>query len=389
MKKRRAKLSTLYVITGLLSVVLAAVVYADCLIGDIYLAQKKNAALSLGATPIPVLDSTPTPVPTPTPTAPPQPTRTPLAGDIAGVRFPDYDTGENADYSYQTDELKIAVHKVEDLGVTYYVADIWMRNISCFQTAFSSGKYKGKRQDAEKISKDNNAVLAVNGDFLGGLVIRNGVLYKKAVKRFIEEEEEPDTTPGEIPTVYDPFALPTPTPTPTPKPKSAQRPERATCVLYADGRMITEEYQTFRSVKAMERGAWQGWQFGPTLVRGGVAAEDVKKQGRNPRTMLGYYEPGHYCIVVIDGRQKGYSIGMNFYEMMELAKSLGLTEAYNLDGGGSAIMTFNGEIINRPSGGNNGRSLPDMVVIGEYVTPDKLFSPTPAPTPISEEEQPQ
>jgi exopolysaccharide biosynthesis protein len=144
--------------------------------------------------------------------------------------------------------------------------------------------------------------------------------------------------------------------------------------------MLTEEYDTFRSTSAMEEGAWQGWQFGPTLVRNGEAAKDVKAQGRNPRCILGYYEPGHYCIVMIDGRQKGYSIGMNFSEMIDLSLRLGLTEAYNLDGGGSAIMVFNGEIINQPSGTGDARKLPDMVVIGNYLAPEQLFIPTPSPT---------
>ena len=64
---------------------------------------------------------------------------------------------------------------------------------------------------------------------------------------------------------------------------------------------------------------------------------------------LGYRQllRGHYCLIIIDGRQKGYSIGMNFDEMKELCTRLGLKEAYNLDGGGSAIMVFDGKIINR------------------------------------------
>ena len=50
-------------------------------------------------------------------------TRAPKLGDIENVGFPDYDTGAASHYSYQSDELKIAVNKVEDDGVTYYVAE--------------------------------------------------------------------------------------------------------------------------------------------------------------------------------------------------------------------------------------------------------------------------
>lgn len=368
MNRRKIKTATLCVIAGFLALTSFAVTYADCLLGRVYKEQQKNIRLSVQATPVPVLRPTPTPVPTKVPT--PVPTRKPLVGDIENVRFPDYDTGTGAEYSYQSDELRIAVNKVQEDGVTYYVADIWMRNINCFRTAFSSGKYRGKREPAEKIAQDNNAILAVNGDFLGGLVLRNGELYRKANLR-------PTPTPSSSP---DPL-MTIPAETATPQPTEKPRPQRATCVLYYDGRMLTEEYNTFRSVNAVEDGAWQGWQFGPTLVRNGEAAEDVKAQGRNPRCILGYYEPGHYCIVMIDGRQKGYSIGMNFKEMIDLSLRLGLTEAYNLDGGGSAIMVFNGEIINQPSGDGDARKLPDMVTIGNYLAPEQLFVPTPSLTP--------
>lgn len=345
MKKQRVKTWVLWVCTILLGITASLVSAADYFLGKFYLEQQKNISLSAEATPMPIIAATPTP----------EPTRAPLTGDMQ-VNFPLYNTGVNAEYSYQSDELKIAVNKVEELGVTYYVADIWMKNINCFRTAFSSGKYKGRRESAEKIAQDNNAILAVNGDFLGGLVIRNGVMYSEATLR---------PTPSPTPFQGDMgFAGITPSPTP--------RPERATCVLYYNGELATEEYDTFRTRKAMENGAWQGWQFGPTLVRNGKATDDVNAQGRSPRCMLGYYEPGHYCIVTIDGRQKGYSIGMDFEEMTDLALRLGLKEAYNLDGGASAIMTFNGKIINQPSGSGEARNLPDMIVIGEYLDPQYL-----------------
>lgn len=366
MDRRRVKTITLGIIAGCLALTSFAVLYADVLLGQVYREQQENRRLFAQATPVPVLTPTPA-APTPAPT--PAPTRAPLPGDIANVRFPDYDTGEGAEYSYQSDELRIAVNKVEEEGVTYYVADIWMRNINCFRTAFSSGKFRGRREHAEKIAQDNKAILAVNGDFLGGLVIRNGVLYRKAILR-------PTPTPEPL-EVEDPYATPTPA--------EPSRPQRSTCVLYWDGQMRTEEYDAFRSTTAMKKGAWQGWQFGPTLVRNAKEAKDVKPQGRNPRCILGYYEPGHYCIIMIDGRQKGYSIGMNFAEMIKLARKLELTEAYNLDGGASAIMVFDGKIINQPSGKGDARNLPDMVVIGEYLAPGQLFIPTPAPTPTPED----
>mgnify|MGYP003192556523 FL=1 len=325
---------------------------------------------------MPVISVTPSPIPTPVPT------RAPKLGDIENVSFPDYDTGAASDYSYQSDELKIAVNKVEDDGVTYYVADIWMRNVNCFRTAFSSGKYRGKRESAEKIAKDNNAILAVNGDFLSGLVIRNGELFRQAEVR-ATPTPDPDaaSAPG-----YNSYGM-YGTVTPALSTDEAARPERSTCVLYLDGTLATTEFEDFSTKKAMKKGAWQGWQFGPTLVRDSKPQKDVKKQGRSPRCILGYYQPGHYCLIIIDGRQKGYSIGMNFDEMKELCTRMGLKDAYNLDGGGSAIMVFNGEIINRPSGSGDARKLLDMIVIGEYLDGGELHGVTPSPVPTATTEE--
>ena len=64
-----------------------------------------------------------------------------------------------------------------------------MRNVNCFRTAFSSGKYRGKRESAEKIAKDNNAILAVNGDFLSGLVIRPRRTPMRRLRRAITAME--------------------------------------------------------------------------------------------------------------------------------------------------------------------------------------------------------
>mgnify|MGYP003292574621 CR=1 FL=1 len=85
---------------------------------------------------------------------------------------------------------------------------------------------------------------------------------------------------------------------------------------------------------------------------------------QNPRTAVGYYEPGHYCYVVVDGRQDNYSAGMRFSELSELMIDMGCRCAYNLDGGGSAQMYFDGRIISSPSNGNP-RPLGDILYVCE------------------------
>ena len=83
----------------------------------------------------------------------------------------------------------------------------------------------------------------------------------------------------------------------------------------------------------------------------------------NPRSAIGYYEPGHYCLVIVDGRQDGHSAGMRIPHLAQVFADLGCTCAYNLDGGGTAVMLFNGEIYSRQS--NGGRDLGDILLITE------------------------
>ena len=51
-------------------------------------------------------------------------------------------------------------------------------------------------------------------------------------------------------------------------------------------------------------------------------------------------------LVVVDGRQPGYSMGMSLDGLSNFFTWLGVWEAYNLDGGGSSTMVINNEIIN-------------------------------------------
>jgi len=137
------------------------------------------------------------------------------------------------------------------------------------------------------------------------------------------------------------------------------------CVIYADGTMESYEQHSFDVDAAVVRGAYQAWNFGPRLLVDGKAATEFNSsvQKKNPRCAIGYYAPGHYCFVLVDGRQEGYSSGMTMEELSKLFERLGCADAYNLDGGQTAMMVFEGEVVNRPAGG--GRKCSDIVGIAE------------------------
>lgn len=239
------------------------------------------------------------------------------------------DTVVVTENSYSSPDIAITVTE-ETLGrATYYLADIYVRDITCFQSALARNTYgSGFRDSVEDMALLNHALLAINGDYYGntseGVVIRNGVIYR------------------------------------------ANKTNCDVCVLYYDGSMRVMPGSSFSVEEAISQGAWQAWTFGPALLdNDGGALTAFASTGRiivaNPRTAIGYYEPGHYCMVVVDGR--GESAGITLPDLSKLFHDLGCTAAYNLDGGNSSIMVWNNEIINDPSGG--GRESSDALLIAE------------------------
>ena len=239
------------------------------------------------------------------------------------------DTVTVTENSYQSPNVSITVTRETEGRATYYLADIYVRDITCFQSALAQNTYgTGFRDSIEDMALLSSALVAVNGDYYGntreGVVIRNGVIYR------------------------------------------ANRTDCDVCVLYYNGVMKVMPGSSFSVEEAIADGAWQAWTFGPALLdTDGSVLTDFASTSRiisaNPRTAIGYYEPGHYCLVVVDGR--GESAGITLPDLSELFYNLGCTAAYNLDGGNSSVMVWQNAVINDPSGG--GRESSDALLIAE------------------------
>lgn len=286
-----------------------------------------------------------TPAPTPKPAPTPAPTPTPLPEGDFSLTFPQEDTSAGLKRTYQSDDVRVTIRSKKEGGVTYFVADIWIRHIDLFRTAFARDKYGGGRQPLTTLMKKNKALIAISGDYYGarekGVVIRNGVLYR-------------DT------------------------------PHVDVCVLYRSGEMKTYSSEEWLAIQDTAQGVHQAWGFGPMLLDGSGMPMVLEQfdgftyEKRHPRAAIGYYEPGHYCFVVVDGREAGYSKGMLLSELSTLFHELGCKAAYNLDGGATAVLGYRNEVINKPY--NEGRSQYDIIYIAR---PDSLQSeatPTPMPT---------
>ena len=118
-----------------------------------------------------------------------------------------------------------------------------------------------------------------------------------------------------------------------------------------------------------------GGSYARSLDENGNAQTDLRTNvGKpNPRCAIGYYEPGHYCFVVVDGRQSDWSWGLTMDDLSLLMHNLGCKVAYNLDGGSTAQLYFEGGIYNRPC--HTDREISDIVYIAK-ATPAPTEEPT-------------
>lgn len=117
----------------------------------------------------------------------------------------------------------------------------------------------------------------------------------------------------------------------------------------------------------------------PTLLRHGHLSIDAATEGvvdprdlsfgyawseqRQPRTLAGIDASGHLLLVTVDGRQPGVSEGFTLEEAARFLRSLGATEAMNLDGGGSTTMAVRGVLVNHPSDATGERAVGDFVTV--------------------------
>jgi exopolysaccharide biosynthesis protein len=101
---------------------------------------------------------------------------------------------------------------------------------------------------------------------------------------------------------------------------------------------------------------------GPILLHEGQASNWEHRPQRHPRTAIGWNRE-HLFLVVVDGRQKGLSIGMNYTELSALMVRLGCTEAMNLDGGGSSTLWLGGRVMNSPSDGRQRRVANSLIIV--------------------------
>jgi exopolysaccharide biosynthesis protein len=252
-------------------------------------------------------------------------------------------TAVTTDTSYASGSSGINISAVTtgsgDSTVTYYVADVGLDDATALESAFANDSFgENITETTSAIAAANNAIFAINGDYYGfrdtGIVIRNGVVFR------------------------DDGA-------------------RQGLAFYRDGTVKVYDETTTTAAQLIADGVWNTLSFGPSLLDDGEVAagiEDVEVdtnfgnhsiQGEQPRTAVGIISENHLVFVVVDGRSPGYSAGVTMTGLAEIMQGLGATTAYNLDGGGSSTMYFNGSLVNNPLGANQERGTSDILYIAK------------------------
>lgn len=241
------------------------------------------------------------------------------------------------DTSYSDGNISVNLTAKTVNETQIYVADVTLSSADYLKTALAQNSY-GTNVTAKTsvTAAENNAILAVNGDYYGanssGYVIRNGVVYRDSVRE--------DASNGDL-------------------------------AIYKDGSFKIIYENQISADQLVQDGVVNLLAFGPSLVENGeisvsTNAEVGQAMASNPRTAIGIIDENHYIIVVSDGRTSE-SKGLSLYQMAKVMKSYGVKTAYNLDGGGSSTLYFNGQVINKPTTGGSKiseRAVSDIVYIG-------------------------
>ena len=247
------------------------------------------------------------------------------------------ETATVTDTSYSDDNISVTLTEKTVSNTQVYIANVTVSSSEYLKTAFAQNTY-GNNVTAKtsETAASNNAILAVNGDYYGanttGYVIRNGIVYRDTVRE--------DSSNGDL-------------------------------AIYKDGSFKIIYEDQVSADQLVKDGVVNLLAFGPSLVENGEIVVDTNSEvgqsmSSNPRTAIGIIDENHYIIIVSDGRTSE-SEGLSLYQMAEIMKSYGVKTAYNLDGGGSSTLYFNGQVINKPTTNGNTiseRSVSDIVYIG-------------------------
>ena len=238
---------------------------------------------------------------------------------------------------YRDENMELSIEIIRRYETQVYVATLHTQNHRFIQSILAEDTYgRNIRERTSSMAERKQGIFAINGDYYGfrdeGFVVRNGLLYRANAR---------------------------------------SSPFNQSVILDDQGMMFSVNEGQTSSSQLTAYQPWQAWSFGPTLIENGDFVVDEQSEvpyelDSNPRSSIGQVDEDTYLFIVSDGRTSE-SAGLSLFELASVYEEYGAQFAYNLDGGGSATMWFNGRIMNKPVNSGSAiseRSVSDCIMIG-------------------------
>lgn len=229
-------------------------------------------------------------------------------------------------------------YRGREVETRYFVIDLKLSDVEYLGTHFRQKNGKVTKATTSELAQDVDAIFAINGDYFSyreyGFVVRNYTVYRDTAR----------------------------------PPKSTSLNGDDTLFVMPDGSLMMFDENNAMFKNGLPSDIYQAFTFGPRLIENDELmvterSEVGQSSASNPRTAIGMIEPLHYIIVVSEGRLYDGD-GMTLYELANIMKDLGCKTAYNLDGGSSTTLYFNGEVINTPGRSDGSeRDISDIIYI--------------------------
>lgn len=242
--------------------------------------------------------------------------------------------------SYEDASITVTMERVMYEKAMFHVARIKIVDASQLRTAISS--QPGKKIRTKRIgamADENNAVVAIGGDYYGddsrksGYVVRMGNVLRASFKSYQRDILVIDQH-GDfhlLPSTWD-------------------------------AKKKTYDETPLKELLASGVTPVNSFDFGPALVIDGEVQtidKDYKfnPTGKEPRCAIGQTGPLEYMLVMVSGRGDNNSDGCTLTTLARFMQEQGCLQAYNLDGGNSAMIVFNSKLSTERDMSYNGRKL--------------------------------
>ena len=310
--------------------------------------------------------TTPTPSPEPTPEPTPRSPADKVPAEVEwpeGEPIPELDksgyllTGE---YVYENDEdglwfyasptLVVRVDRfdqTEPKKLTWYEAQIFCdtEEERVGSILYNEEDPTKKHVQAELIAREKQVVFGMNTDYYTYRIGRNAIVGMIIRNRRVLYDRVPEAN-------------------------RSQFPNLDTLAMLEDGNWAVFQSDELTADEYLEMGAIDVYAFGPYLIRDGELNPfvDAMYNGKTdqPRCAIGIIEPGHYYAMMVEGRIRN-SVGMSVPEMRDHMQEKGCLQAFNLDGGQTAVFTFMGRQISKIGAWDNNtkpRATTELIGIG-------------------------